>query len=84
MTQLTIASLDELGADQHSAALAYVTEAFAEAILAGIESDSFAQAALAAALRELVATHGEEAVASFAEALPARLRAGEFTLTARH
>ena len=84
MTPLTIASLDELRADQHSAALAYVTEAFAEAILAGIESDSFAQAALSAALRELVATYGEDAVASFAEALPARLRAGEFTLTARH
>lgn len=84
MTQLTIASWDEAGGDQHRAALAYVTEAFAEAILAGIESDSFAQAALSAALRELVATYGEEAVASFAEALPGRLRAGEFTLSARH
>jgi hypothetical protein len=84
MTQLTIALLDELGGEEHRAALAYVTEAFAEAILAGIESDFFAQAALSAALRELVATHGEEAVAVFAEALPARLRAGEFTLTARH
>lgn len=84
MTQLTFASLDEAGGEQHRAALAYVTEAFAEAILAGIESDSFAQAALSAALRELVATYGEEAVATFAEALPGRLRAGEFTLTARH
>lgn len=84
MTQLMIASFDEPGGEQHRAALAYVTEAFAEAILAGIESDSFAQAALSAALRELVATYGEEVVASFAETLPARLRAGEFTLTARH
>jgi hypothetical protein len=84
MTQLTFASLDDAGAEQHRAALAYVTEAFAEAILAGIESDSFAQAALSAALRELVATYGEEAVATFAEALPDRIRAGEFTFAARH
>ena len=84
MTQLTLASFDEPGGEQHRAALAYVTEAFAEAILAGIESDSFAQAALSAALRELVATYGEESVASFAAALPERIRAGEFTFAARH
>ncbi len=84
MTQPTFASIDETGGDQHRAALAYVTEAFAEAILAGIESDSFAQAALSAGLRELVATYGEEAVATFTESLPARIRAGEFTFAARH
>ncbi|PPD46467.1 MAG: hypothetical protein CTY15_00070 [Methylocystis sp.] len=84
MTQTTFASFDEPGAEQTRAALAYVTEAFAEAILAGIESDSFAQAALSAGLRELVATYGEEAVATFAEALPQRIRAGEFTFAARH
>jgi len=81
---LTIASLDETGGEQQSAALAYVTEAFAEAILAGIESDSFAHAALSAALRELVAPYGAEAVATFAETLPERIRAGAFTLAARH
>lgn len=84
MTHPTFASFDETGGEQHNAALAYVTEAFAEAILAGIESDSFAHAALSAALRELVATYGEEAVATFAETLPERIRAGEFTLAARH
>lgn len=84
MTQLNFASFDETGAEQHRAALAYVTEAFAEAILAGIESDSFAQAALSAALRELVATYGEESVAAFAQALPERIRAGEFTFALRH
>jgi hypothetical protein len=84
MTQMTFASLDDAGAEQHRAALAYVTEAFAEAILAGIESDSFAQAALSAALRELVATYGEETIAAVAEALPGRIRAGEFTFAARH
>ncbi|AZG77953.1 MULTISPECIES: hypothetical protein [Methylocystis] len=84
MNELNVASLYDLGGDQHRAALAYVTEAFAEAILAGIESDSFAHAALCAALRELVATYGEESVAVFAETLPARLRAGEFTTGLRH
>jgi hypothetical protein len=84
MNQSTFASLDAASGEEHSAALAYVTEAFAEAILAGIESDSFAHAALSAALRELVATHGEETVAKFAETLPERLRSGEFTFSARH
>jgi hypothetical protein len=84
MTQLTPIFLDDSGADQQRAALAYVTEAFAEAILAGIESDSFAYAALSAALRELVATYGEEAVAAFAERLPQRLRSGEFSSAAKH
>lgn len=84
MMQLNLNSLDETGGEQQRAALSYVTEAFAEAILAGIESDSFAQAALSAALRELVATYGEEAVARFVESLPGHIRAGEFTYAARH
>jgi hypothetical protein len=84
MTQFHFASLDDAGAEQHRAALAYVTEAFAEAILAGIESDSFAHAALFAALRELVATYGEESVATFADSLSGRLRGGEFSTGARH
>lgn len=84
MMQFSPLSLEDAGADQHRAALVYVTEAFAEAILAGIESDNFAYAALSAALRELVASHGEESVACFAESLPARLRAGEFSTAAKH
>lgn len=84
MTQLNLAAFDEAGGEEQRAALVYVTEAFAEAILAGIESDSFAQAALSAALRELVASYGEEAVAGFAETLPGRIRRGEFTIGLRH
>ena len=84
MTLLTSAATDDARREQHRAALDYVTEAFAEAILAGIESDSFAQAALEAALQEFVAAYGEEQAARLAEALPARIRTGEFTLTARH
>jgi hypothetical protein len=74
----------DAGAEEQSRALAYVTEAFAEAILAGVEGDSFAHAAVIAALRELVATYGEDSVASFAERLPARIRGGEFSLGVRH
>lgn len=85
MTRFELSTLDEAaGAEDRQAALAYVTEAFAEAILAGIESDSFAHAALSAALHELVATYGEDAVADFAERLPKRLRNGEFSSSARH
>jgi hypothetical protein len=83
MTQKPSAT-DEPNPEQHRDALLFVTEAFAEAILAGIESDSFARAALEAALQELVAIYGEEHVATVAEDLPGRIRAGQFTLTARH
>ena len=77
--------LDLTGAeDERRAALAYVTEAFAEAILSGIESESFAHAALFAALQELVDTYGEEAVAAFAGRLPDRIVSGEFTTAQKH
>lgn len=71
-------------AEQRREALGYFTEAFAEAVLAGIESGCFAHAALDAAFRELVGIHGEEQVAKFAEHLPERIRLGEFSLTRRH
>ncbi|RFB81456.1 hypothetical protein DYH55_00710 [Methylovirgula sp. 4M-Z18] len=74
---------DSAAADERRAALAYVTEAFAEAIMDGIESDCFAQAALFTALQELVQTYGEEAVATFAERLPERVRHGEFSVALR-
>jgi hypothetical protein len=73
-------SLDELSAaDARRAALGYVSEAFAEALLDGIDVDSFADAALCAAFRELVAAYGEEKVACLAERLPDRVRHGEFS-----
>lgn len=85
MRDTPFASLEDAsGAADFEAALAYVSRAFAEAVLAGVESDSFVQAALSAALQELVATYGEESVAAFAERLPGRLRAGEFSPATRH
>ena len=77
--------LEEQGhAEERRAALGYVTEAFAEAILAGSESDSFAHAALFTAFQELVETYGEDPVAEFAARLPQRIRDGEFTIAQRH
>lgn len=75
---------DLSAAEERRAALNYVTEAFAEAVRDGIESDFFAQAALFTALRELVATYGEEAVAQYAEQFPERIRNGSFTTAVRH
>jgi hypothetical protein len=70
--------------EDRRAALGYVNEAFAEAILAGLDMESFADAAIAAGLQELVACYGEEAVALFTTRLPERVKRGEFTIGARH
>jgi len=75
---------ESTGSDERRAALLYVTEAFAEAVLDGIEGDCFAHAALFAAFQELVAVYGEEAVARYAELLPERIRNGAFTTANRH
>jgi hypothetical protein len=53
---------------------------WADALGAGIESEVLAQVALFAALGDLVATYGETAVADFAERLPKRIAAGEFSI----
>lgn len=71
-------------ADEKRAALTYLSEAFAEAQLDGLDGDCVAHAALFAAFHELVTTYGEEAVAEFAEGLPARIRAGGFSTALRH
>ena len=77
-------SLQELNAAYaRRAALAYVSEAFAEAVLDGIDVDAFADAALCAAFRELVANYGEDRVAAIADGLSERIRRGEFSLRRR-
>lgn len=77
-------ALEELNAaDARRAALAYVSEAFAEAILDGIDGDAFADAALCAAFRELVATYGDERAAEIAEGYAERIRCGEFSVHGR-
>ena len=69
--------------DDRRTALTYVTEAFAEATLDGIEEDCFVQAALFTAFTTLVDTYGEDAAALFAERLPERIRFGEFSIAER-
>lgn len=66
--------------EQKRAALGYLHEAWAEALLDGVDADCFAQACLFAALSEWVATYGEDAAAAFTEGLAARIRNGEFSL----
>ena len=67
-------------ADEKRAALGYVSEAWAEAELEGIDGDCLAQACLFTAFAELVATYGEDAAARYAEGLGGRVRNGEFSL----
>jgi len=66
--------------EQKRAALGYLNEAWAEARHDGVDGDCLAQASLFAAFAELVGTYGEDAVAKFAEGLPARIRNGEFSI----
>jgi hypothetical protein len=66
--------------EQKKVALGYLQEAWAEARLDGIDGDCMAQSCLFAAFMEFVSTYGEEAAAQFAEALPGRIRNGEFSL----
>ena len=65
---------------ERRAALAYLSEAWEEARLEGIDGDCLAQVALFTAMNELVSTYGEEATARFAEGLGERIRRGEFTV----
>ncbi|MBI5113675.1 hypothetical protein GJ689_16240 [Rhodoplanes serenus] len=66
--------------EQKRAALGHIKEAWAEAWAEGIDGDFLAQASLFCALTELVATYGEDATARFAEGLPRRIAAGEFSI----
>jgi hypothetical protein len=74
---------DAFFAEQRKAALSLVMDAFTEGRLDGLEADCMAQAALFAALKELVDIYGEEAVADFASRLPDRVRSGEYSLNQR-
>lgn len=78
---VSLQELPELSAIKQ-AALSYVTEAFAEAELDGLDADCMAQAALFAAFTELVATYGEDAVAEYAATLPDKIRSGTFSMIA--
>ncbi len=85
MTHISPVLIDDLVANAHRhTALGYVSDAFAEALLDGVDGANFAYAALYTAFRELVGAFGEEAVAKFAEGLPERIRAGQFSISKKH
>jgi hypothetical protein len=66
--------------EQKQLALSYLQEAWVHARHDGIDGDCLAQTALFLALAELTSTYGEEATASFAEKLAARIHNGEFSV----
>ena len=83
MTHDSSASHRAEAAEERHYALSLMMDAFAEATLDGLPEDSMTQAALFVAFQKLVACYGEEAVATFAERLPERVRNGEFSIASR-
>ena len=83
-TAMSVPPEERRDADAREAALNYVSEAFALAALDGIHSDALAEAALCAAMCELVAVHGETDAALVATRLADRVAAGEFSDSPRH
>ena len=65
---------------QKQAALRYILDAWEEALHDGIEPEMLANAALFAALADLIGVYGEAAVAKMANGLSRRIHHGEFTL----
>ena len=66
---------------QSQEALRYILDAWEEALHDGIEPEMLANAALFAALADLVESYGEDAVAKMTGGLSRRIQHGEFTLT---
>ena len=65
--------------EQRQAALRYILDAWEEALHDGIEPEMLANAALFAALADLIGAYGEDAVAKI-NGLSRRIHHGEFTL----
>lgn len=70
---------DRAVAEGKRKALTRVLDMWDAALRDGVPSEALASAAIFAALTELVDLYGVEPVAEFADGLPARIRAGEFT-----
>ena len=65
---------------QKQQALRYILDAWEEALHDGIEPEMLANAALFAALADLITVYGEDAVAKMTAGLSRRIQHGEFTL----
>jgi hypothetical protein len=70
----------DTGDAQRHAALRYILDAWEEALSDGIEPEMLANAALFAALADLIDVYGEDAVAKMTSGLWRRIHHGEFTL----
>ena len=68
------------GEAQKHAALRYILDAWEEALHDGIEPEMLTNAALFAALADLIGVYGEDAVAKMTTGLSRRIHHGEFTL----
>jgi hypothetical protein len=66
--------------EQKYEALKYILDAWEEALHDGIEPEMLANAALFAALTDLIGVYGEDAVANMTNGLSRRILHGEFTL----
>lgn len=79
MFDLPSVELDEMiQAEKKQVALEYHSEAWADGISDGIESDILAETAITTALLELVRLHGEDQVVEMIDDLSQRVRFGEF------
>ena len=65
---------------QKQQALTYILDAWEEALHDGIEPEMLANAAMFAALADLIGVYGEDAVAKMTTGLSRRIHHGEFTL----
>jgi hypothetical protein len=66
--------------EQKQTALSYILDAWEEALHDGVEPEMLANAALFAALADLIGAYGEDAVAKMTSGLSRRIHHGEFTL----
>ena len=73
-------SRNSVNEPEKRAALRYILDAWEEALHDGIEPEMLANAALFAALADLIGVYGENAVAKMTTGLSRRIHHGEFTL----
>ncbi len=65
---------------QKALALDLILDAWDKALTKGVQMEMLASVAIYAALADMVEEYGVDVVADFCAELPARVRAGEFTL----
>jgi hypothetical protein len=75
-----IATGKDTGRDERQLALEYLAEAWNTAEDDGVQPVSLAHASLFAAIATLVKLHGEDLAATMVNALPDRIRNGEYNL----